>query len=233
MSALKRVPDELSFHADIVDAWKPISKHILEKEFSPSLWSDVNHSLELGWEKFKKGELMLEYDWEFDLAAAQNLHRSNVEWAEGMYRHLLYVGNMWQQNADSMKSFARELSIAGIKFAFIAHGAVGVGCLGFIGSNNKVTYTYYTAVGCIAGAVIGIGLVALGGIVLVNSAAASAQHIRSRLSRQMTLKKSRMLSRVWDKKISPQMSLAENLMFGSIFWLIFYISVAVVALINA
>ncbi len=233
MSGLIRVPEEMSFTTEIVDDWKSLTPQIANVGFDGNLWSGIEKSIQEGWKKFKQGELKPEYDWEHDLLTAERFHHLNLRWAKNVGDTLAETGDIWGQSVEDLRSFSRELSMTGIKFAFLAHGAVGIGCLGFLGQNNNGTATYYVAVGCILGSVIGIGLLAVGGTILVKTAAAAASHIRSRIGRQLTFKRLRFLSRVWERKITPSMDLAEHLIFGSIFWLIAYIAIAAVSLLSS
>jgi hypothetical protein len=231
MSALLKVPDELSRYVEVREQWQNITNRILHGEgFSPKIWQHIDELISDAQQRLANRSLKPEYDWESDIRNAQNWHHTNRDWAEAVSRQLEATSRIWEQMAENAQKFAKELGLAGIKFAFLAHGAVGLGCLAVLGQKDKEIPSALL-VFCIICALVGIGLLAIGGVIMVEVAPTAAGHIRHKMATAVSFKKFRRLGRVWERKIFPKLQLANYFFYGSILWLMFYVFAGVLVLL--
>lgn len=232
MSALRKVPIDMSYLAEAETAWKDFTARILKSEVaSPSMWGRIDRMLHEGRQKLANKELHAEYDWDLDLFLAERHHATQTEWAQNCFKQLEKMEANWLQMADNGQRYVQELATIGIKLAFTAHGAIGLGCLAILGHGSSKLPDALMA-SCIVAAMLGMAILALGVIVMVETIPSGSVHIRSRLGSMNSYRKFTKLARVWSTRIDPKLTVANILIYGSIGWLIFYVICAMIVVLH-
>ncbi len=224
-------PPELSLLAEVKYLWNPILKDAKAGSDVEFHISQVSQTIEQFETALNSGKLPPDYDWTTDIEKAHKYHDFYVSWVRSARADLEKWYAFWNDRLQTTQKFSLQLAQEGLKYILLLHGATAIACLNAITTNPKTEYKLALLTGMF-GAVVGIGLLVIGQIILLNVTWSQNNRISGKLLLRKQWIRLRAISRWIHAKHARILILADIFIYGSIVWFGLYVLVCLSIIAN-
>jgi len=171
------------------------------------------------------------YDWAADLAGARKLQTDNLRWIPTHQATRQGYIDFWRSLTGRIEDYSEKLAISGMNLIVGFHGAVALGAIKILTEKAAATSTSITAATiALFCAVLGIVLFAFGKLTAYHVSYNIAGQLRSNLINPKNSDFSK-LSEIVAAQSKPNFW-AMRLIYGSLFWFLFYAIMVMIILVE-
>ncbi|MGE0210508.1 MAG: hypothetical protein AB7S41_02340 [Parvibaculaceae bacterium] len=232
MSALLKVPDNLSAVSFVEARWKEAEPKIIDGENAFYEVESARQYLETCEAQIRNRQLDPAYDWEFDLGRAKTSHGAKLLWVETIRQQRTESVDRWKEVCTELTRITEGMIHSGLRMMFLAHGAVGLSAFGALASATPGEPAYVAAIIAAIGALAGFTLAAASNLILVVGLSRIAGRVRNRISATMKMRTFSALAHYFVRETDRISHSADPLAYLSIFALPVYGAAALVALLS-
>jgi hypothetical protein len=180
--SLAQVPEDASATKVVDQNWRQIRKLVLDGHPYDSQIKAIEDFLIQRKSDIKTSVLKAEYDWKFDIASAEFIHRFKLGWIDSDKNLRAGFLNHWERIGKSTSDFLLKITAEGLKAILLVHGAAAVGALNvIIQSSNRSALIIGTSKFVLVAAIIGMIAVAIGQMILLRVFAAISWRVRGKI----------------------------------------------------
>ena len=211
-------PKHLSITEHVNDDWRAAIECLKRGQPHAGKVKEIERYLAGRKTDFEAGILRAEYHWETDLNVALSMHLYFQDEAERWQVRRDKLEAFWSEHAKEQQGYINAVAVEGLKAIIIIHGALALASLAVLTgqvASPHGSVLFAAQVGLLA-AVLGMGMAAVGQILLFHFQGESIGRIQSVMGAPHSLRRLYALGRHFRRFIRPKLILVNGLIYGSV-----------------
>jgi hypothetical protein len=226
-------PDTDSAQAHVKHTWEEIRKMILDGvphgtqvQLLETYFSQRQQDIDLG-------TLPSNFDWAKDLYLARVSHDFWLNWSPRQEKQRADWHEYWLNLTSQVNQYTDKISQAAFTSTILLHGAVALGAINVLSQKRDELEPFMipAAKFVLFGSLVGIALLIIGQFMMFVFLTELSGTVRAKITGPYRYKRYYSLSRYWKKYYKP-VRIGTYLIYGSVFWFIFYGTVAFIILLQ-
>jgi hypothetical protein len=231
MSVFKVVPDEVSISQIVVKYWPTAIAAIFDGYPLEGHLEFIENTIAERERLLSQGMLDASFDWAADVATARKKQAENLRWIPTHQATRQGYIDFWRSVTIRMEEYSEKLAMSGMDLIVAFHGAVALGAIKILTEKESVsTLSTKAAIAALPLSLIGIGLFGVGKLVAYHVTATMAGLLKSKLINPKNSDFAA-LGAIVLAQTKPN-NWARWLIYGSLFWFMFYSVVIVLILLE-
>jgi hypothetical protein len=228
---LPEPPEALNATLHVKHQWEEIGQLILDGEPHGTPVELLEVYLLQREEQIRAGVLPHGYDWERDLYLARTGHAFHKGWSSQRAKIRQDFHDHWTSLTSRVEQYTEKISQAAFTSMILLHGAVAVGAINILAQNPKdlLPYLIPAAKWTLFGALVGVGLLLIGQLIIFVYLTEMAGTVRGRTVGPFKFRRFTTLPRYWAKHYK-KVNIGTYLIYASMAWFLCYSTIALIVL---
>ena len=224
-------PEDVSIQKIVRDQWKEIDRLVFDGLPYQEHLSSIEEQLSSRRALFEQGTFNPDFDWTRDLLLAEAFYKSAVAWLPQRQKTRDDFIAYWRGVVSRNQQIVREIGLSGLKTILLLHGAVALGSLSIVAKEGPPHSALLAAKCGLFFAVIGIIALALGQLLMFETASKVSDEMEGKLSQRMNWSA---LLNIGEENAAAMMPLAwaNRMVYGSLIWFCVYAVILAILLVS-
>jgi hypothetical protein len=226
-------PDEDSDQAHVKHTWEETRKMILDGVPHETQVQLLETYIIQRQQEVDSNSLPSQFDWGRDLYLARVSHDFWLNWSPRQSKQRSDWHEYWLKLTSQVDQYTDKISQTAFTSTILLHGAVALGAINVLTQKRGELEPYMipAAKFVLFGALVGISLLIMGQFIIFVYLTQLSGTVRAKITGPYRYKRFYSLSRYWNKYYKP-VRIGTYMVYASIFWFIFYGTVAFIILLQ-